>query len=251
MKRTIILRLIESHRLMYPIINRELLLLDWNEIRDDLQMLSPKPFSEVSPDALSFRTRFISTGHRRLACNVAIRIHSKHLWVPVIADTGSPEIYLSKQTFEEFGIENPRLYNNISIGKWTGEAVLSLGRSVDSVNILGMNFLSIGLGKLFEEHFDSISGSVRKEPPSDVRMFLINLFPEKTVQELVLKTFGNYSGEELYRRIDSRDALDILEAGKNNFLNAAIHDGNDKLWNLVNDINIPDVYIRIKNVILE
>ena len=252
MRRTFLLKLVDSGILFFPNTTRELLLLDWKDVRNDLDELSPKPFSEVSPNSMSFRSPFITTGNRRIGCNIAIRYHKKHLWIPMIVDSGAPEIYLSSETADRFGIkksEHPFL--NISIGKWTGEAVISSGKSADnssieSVNILGMRFLGNNLNRILEKHFDSVTSS--KKLPEDTDSFLKNLFPinnEETriIQELVLNSFKNISPKE----IDFDDCREILTLSKDNLLKTAIHMDDEKMWYTVNNINIMGIVFRIRN----
>ena len=259
MRHTSPLKLIDSGILSFPDISKELLLSDWENVRNSLDELLPRPFSEVSPGTMSFRSAFITTGNRRIGCNIAIKCRTKHLWIPMIVDSGAPEIYLSSETIRKFGIENPGPFHNIEIGKWNGEAILSVGKSadnssIDSVNILGMRFLGSGLNHVLENHFDSITGSTSKKLPGNTILFLKELFPisnKKTqfIQEIVLNSFETFSVEEL-RRINFDDCRDVLMLSRNNLLDSARHVNDEEMWYMIYNINVQSIIVKIRNSLI-
>ena len=237
---------------------RELLIIEWPHLRHDMDERIPVPsFSEVSPSTMKFRSEFILSGHDRILGKVAIKCNNKHLWIPVLFDTGAPQVYLSAETFNKFEIDTKEIpHASIEIGEWSGIAVLSEGESVDKsplkdVNIIGMQFLKKDAVNVFQSHFDRITGSSVTELPKNVDDFLRNLFPVKNeetkfVQIIVLNSFKNISRERIKDIVLSHNEVrDLLEESKKNLLSSLLQDNDGKSWHLVNNINITSLSIEI------
>ena len=252
--------IIDFTRISYSSPQKELLLMEWPQIINQLEKSIPiTPFTEVS-DSDRFRSKFILGGHGRIVGNVAIKCNNKTLWIPAIFDTGSPEIFLSAETFNKFGFNvDEGFISTIEIGKWNGIAALSEGKSIESsplknVNIIGMSFLGKKLVRVFESHFDEVTGSMRKEFPDKIDDFLRDLFPiydEESlfIQEIVLNSFRRSSGNQLKKITNSRGEMrEILKESKEILLKLT---EDQRLWNLINKINLSLIMTQISEAIEE